>query len=70
MSDDQEKLTTATACQLAGMNREKLIRRVQAGEICGEQVAGRWLIDPKSLTDFLDRQHRHERPREEPSHAA
>jgi excisionase family DNA binding protein len=47
------KLTTAEACQRAGMNRERLLRRVQAGEITGEQVAGRWLIDAESLDEYV-----------------
>lgn len=59
MSEAQDKLTTAIACQRAGMNRERLLRRVQAGEIRAEQVAGRWLIDARSLAEFI-RQREHE----------
>ena len=53
MREAQERLTTAIACQRAGMNRERLLRRVQAGEIRAEQVAGRWLIDARSLAEFI-----------------
>jgi hypothetical protein len=56
MSDVQEKLPTSIACQRAGMSRERLIRRVQAGEIEAELVAGRWLISARSLAEFI-RQH-------------
>ena len=53
--ENGEKLPTSVACQRAGMNRERLLRRVQAGEIDAVQVAGRYLIDADSLTAFLRR---------------
>jgi len=53
-----EKVTTTEAAQQARMSRERLLRRVQAGEIDGQLVAGRWLIDSASLQRFIGQQSR------------
>jgi hypothetical protein len=50
------KITATEAAQRARMSRERLMRRVQTGHIRGELVAGRWLIDSRSLDDYLTQQ--------------
>lgn len=37
-------------------SRERVIRAVQTGDARGGRVAGRWLVDPASLRDWLNRQ--------------
>ena len=37
----------------ARLNRERLLRLVQAGRIAGQQIAGRWLISRASLDHYL-----------------
>ncbi len=51
----ERRLSTTEAAQRARMSRERLLRRVQAGEIAGELVIGRWTIFEDSLERFLKR---------------
>ena len=48
-----ERITSTEAAQRGRISRERLIRRVHLGEIEGELVAGRWLIDARSFESFL-----------------
>jgi hypothetical protein len=48
-------ISTSEAAQKAGMSRERLVRKVQVGEIRGENIAGRWFVDPASLARFVAR---------------
>ncbi len=46
----------ASACIRAGLNREKLLRRVQQGEVKARQEPnGRWMVDVASLDAYLER---------------
>ena len=55
---NDSKLTAPEAAQAACMSRERLMRRVQTGQIKAELRAGRWLIDQRSLLDYL-KEHAH-----------
>ena len=50
-----DQITSTEAAHRAGMSRERLVRRLQVGEIEGQHVAGRWLVDGRSLEGFLGR---------------
>jgi hypothetical protein len=43
------KVPLAEAATRLGMNRERIIRRIQDGEIEGGQVAGRWFVERSAL---------------------
>lgn len=38
---------------VARLNRERLLRLVQAGSVHGELIAGRWHVSRSSLKDYL-----------------
>ncbi len=50
-----DQLTATEASRLARMSPDRLLRRLRAGEIEGELVAGRWLVDREALQRYLDR---------------
>jgi hypothetical protein len=54
-----ELLPASIASQMASLSRERLLRRVQAGEIGGSFIHGRWMIDRASLARWI-RDHRPE----------
>ena len=56
-------LSTTEATRLAGgkMTREQIIRRLQLGEIRGELIAGRWLVQLSAFTEYLARTKRTQR---------
>jgi hypothetical protein len=56
-------IPASEAAQQARISRERLLRKVQQGEIAGEIIAGRWMISELSLREFLRRQPRTERRR-------
>lgn len=55
------RLTTTEAARLAGMSPERLIRRLVLQQIDGELVAGRWLVETKSLASYIAREQKHGR---------
>ncbi len=55
MSARPEWVPLAEACLHVGLNRERLIRRVQAGRIRGRQnVTGGWEIELGSLDEYAE----------------
>ena len=52
----EDLITSSEAAQVAQMNRERLVRRIQAGELVGENIAGRWFVRRDSLDQFIKRQ--------------
>lgn len=40
----------------AGVTRERLIRRIQVGDVDGALIGGRWFVDERSLAEFMARQ--------------
>jgi hypothetical protein len=54
-------LTAGQAAQLAGITRERLLRRVQVGDVDGQFIGGRWVIDKRSLGEFIAREDSHGR---------
>jgi excisionase family DNA binding protein len=57
------RISATEAAQLARVSRERLLRKVQQGEIEGELVGGRWMISEISLQKFLRGQPKTERRR-------
>ena len=51
----EEKIPASRAALMARLSSEQLRRRILRGEIQAEQVAGRWLVEPASLADYLRR---------------
>ena len=47
---ETERVPLATAALRLAMNRERLLRRIQSGEIRGEQVDGRWFVDAREVS--------------------
>jgi hypothetical protein len=45
----KDSVPLAAAAIALKMNRERLLRRVQAGEIAGRQIDGRWFVDASEL---------------------
>jgi len=48
-------LTSRQAAQRIGLTREQLLRRVERGEITAHFVAGRWMVDPRSVQEYAAR---------------
>lgn len=51
-------LSTREAAQRVGLSREQLLRRIERGEIAARYAEGRWLVDAKSVADYVARQRR------------
>jgi excisionase family DNA binding protein len=56
MTEATDWLTTAEAALKAGMSRERLVRKVEKGEIVGRVFGGRWQVQAASLDGFLAKQ--------------
>jgi hypothetical protein len=52
----EDALTLPEAARKAGMSGDRLRRRLLTGEIAGELHAGRWFVDPASLSAYLAEQ--------------
>ena len=49
----ENKISLALACQMLRLTREQTLRRVHRGEIRGEKIYDRWLIDGADLARFI-----------------
>jgi hypothetical protein len=63
----EEELSLPLAAQHAGISSDRMRRKLLTGEILGRQQAGRWLVDGRSLTEYLSRQAPQLEP--QPAHA-
>lgn len=54
-------LSAAEASLTARISRERLLRRVQEGEIEGQLVGGRYVISERSLAEYISRRATHGR---------
>jgi hypothetical protein len=52
----ENMIPASPAAQKAGLSSEQMRRRLMRGEIKGELVAGRWLVDAASLAAWIARQ--------------
>ncbi len=54
MAEDREgeKVSVAEAARTLRLNREKIIRRIQNGEIAGGKILGVWYVQRAALDDF------------------
>jgi excisionase family DNA binding protein len=52
----QDLITSSEAAAVARMNRERLVRRIQSGELAGQNIGGRWFVRRDSLDQFIKRQ--------------
>lgn len=50
------RIPASSAALMAHLSSEQLRRRILRGEIQADLVGGRWMVDPKSLDDYLARQ--------------
>jgi hypothetical protein len=50
-----DRITATEATRLARMSPDRLLRRLRAGDIDGELVAGRWVVSRSSLERYLRR---------------
>lgn len=48
-------VSAGEAARRVGISRERLIRRVQVGDLEGHLVGGRWVIAEQSLDEFITR---------------
>ena len=46
---DQDLVPLAEASRRLGMNREKVLRRLQDGKLDGRQILGRWFVELSCL---------------------
>lgn len=57
----KDMIPASAAALEARLSSEQLRRRILRGEIRGELVAGRWIVDASSLATWIDR-HSHPAP--------
>lgn len=65
--DMAQLLGTREAAQRAGLSREQVLRRIERGEISARHIEGRWLVDSRSLGDYIAREQRRARAAPQPA---
>jgi hypothetical protein len=51
----QDLVPLGEASRRLGMNRERVLRRLQDGKLAGRQILGRWFVERSCLPDSTDR---------------
>ena len=49
-------ISTGEAALRAQMSRERLMRRIHSGAIKAKYVVGRWLVDARSVDEYVNRE--------------
>lgn len=48
-------ITTTEAGQKLGLTREQVLRRIGRGELRAQYVGGRWLVEQRSVLEYVAR---------------
>ena len=51
--ESSNAIPLSIACQLAKLTREQTLRRIHRGELLGEKILDRWIVDSTDLARFI-----------------